>query len=177
MEIAPQKCAITSYILRNNKRVQSNTIFKINNIIINHIPLLKFKEYLGAPIARSHEIKLKSSIKLIENTKLKIQKLMVSGLRINQKIDAIRRFIIPSFDYLMSISSIKANDLKTINQLIRNSINKCINAISTPKPMFHLQWKSGGLGIPKLKESRGGDKVIEINNRKGDKKSLKQADC
>lgn len=152
MEITELKCAMLSYILKNGRRVQDAEPVYINHIAIPSITMLRFAEYLGAPLNRSKVVKLKHSEQLIEEISWKLKQLNESPLRINQKNDAIRRFIIPAFDYSFITSNLKKNKLNQINTLIRNTIRETINAKSIPISFFHTNWKDGGASIPYLRE-------------------------
>ena len=150
LKINANKCGIYSYLLENNRRVSTNTEFKIFNELIPNIHLLTLKEYLGAPIARSHVTKMLHSEAILKDISNKLVLIGESCLRFNQKLDAIRRFIIPCLDYELTCNNCNVNTLKQTNKLIRNIINKDLNAIATPIPLFHMNWKDGGLNIPDL---------------------------
>ena len=152
LKINVKKCGIYSYMLNNNRRVSSNESFKLNNQEIPKIQLLTLKEYLGAPIARSYVVKMIHSDSLIKSTLNKITLIQQSHLKLNQKIDAIKRFIIPSFDYELTCNNCKIKDLINLNKEIRKMLNNHLQAIATPIAVFHTNWKNGGLGIQDLTE-------------------------
>ncbi|OHT00118.1 hypothetical protein TRFO_08113 [Tritrichomonas foetus] len=152
LKINAAKCGIYTYILDNNRRVSTDTIFHIFGQEIPKIQLLSLKEYLGAPIARSHVVKMVHSNALIQEITNKINLIDGSPLRLNQKLDAVRRFIIPSLDYELTCNNCRMNDLNAINKLIRKMINSHLNVNSTPIAAFHVDWKDGGLGLQDLTE-------------------------
>lgn len=152
MKLAEDKCSVTSYVQMNGRRVQDANPFKINGIEIRSVPIMKFTEYLGAPISRMTKVKLKHSMVLVDEIKWKLNQLMTSPLRTNQKLDVIRRFIIPAFDYSFITNGVRKNDLKEIDCLIRKTINQGLNAKGISIPFYHTNWRDGGASIPCLRE-------------------------
>lgn len=152
MRLAEEKCSVISYIQQNGRRVQDGLPFKMNGIEIQSIPIMKFTEYLGAPISRMTNVRFKHSISIVDEAKWKLNQLMTSPLRTNQKLDVIRRFIIPSFDYSFITNGIRKNDLKEIDALIRKTISQTLKARGIPIPFYHTNWRDGGASIPCLME-------------------------
>lgn len=152
MKLAECKCTVTSYILHEGRRVQDANPFKINNVDIINSPILQFVDYLGAPLSRMTKIRLKHSTPIVNEIKWKLNQLMNAPLRINQKMDVIRRFIVPSFDYSFITNAVKKNDLKEIDTIIRKTISNGMNAKGIPSAFYYTCWRDGGASIPNLRE-------------------------
>lgn len=119
------------------RRVQDGLPFKMNGIEIQSIPIMKFIEYLGAPITRMTKVRFKHSISMVDESKRKLNQLMTSLLRTNQKLDIIRRFNIPSFDYSFITNGIRKNDLKEIDAFILKTISQPLKARGIPIPFYY----------------------------------------
>lgn len=152
MKIAPQKCKTLSYIKEGNKRISIDYNLKIQNEDIPNQPLLEAIQYLGAPISTHKDSKKRHSKLRLNKIQNEISKIIDSPLKINQKLDAIRRMILPELDFEFLNGSCPEKDIKSLDLFIRCSFMKLINTNSLPVDFFYLKCSDGGLGLPCLWE-------------------------
>jgi len=55
-------------------------------------------------------------------------------------IDAVKRFVIPSLDYVLTEGSPRLSDLKTLDTKIRTKIAKHIGVPNIPISFAHSHW-------------------------------------
>jgi hypothetical protein len=109
-------------------------------------------KYLGMPLGARRNPKLEFGLKKLEKTKFQLQKLVESGLRLNQKIHAVRTFVAPSLDYLLFTGKLKCKDLDALDVQIRRVVNQEVGGPYLPVDFLHTNWKDGGCSLPCLKE-------------------------
>ena len=144
------KCHSLAYIINESGRVTDLNPFMINN---NPIPLENLSEsieYLGSAAAATVCIRYKGTEEVIEESKILIDKIMKSQLKVNQKLDAIRRFVIPSMDYLLTEGNPRKGDLEDIDRKIRVGIAHHVGVPSFPISFTQTHWKDGGLSLQPL---------------------------
>ena len=153
LTIATKKCSLYSYIREGNRRVYSRDTITLNNQQVPNIGILSLSEYLGTPVSRSYVTRMKHSSGSTDIVIDKIQKLKNSHLRLNQVVDAIRKYIIPQFDYNMQCNPYSRESLEKVDTEIRKCLNTLASApTGTPNAFFYTDWKDGGLSIPNLAE-------------------------
>jgi hypothetical protein len=81
-----------------------------------------------------------------------IIKLERSGLNITQIIEALKVYVTPNLDYLMSNSIVSEVNLDKLDKLIRKVINSQVGGRPLSKNIFYTSCKNGGLNLKNLKE-------------------------
>ena len=153
LSLAPHKCSLYSYIKVGHRRMFTNTPVTLQGQEVPTIGILSLSEYLGTPVTRSHVLRMRHNLDDVKTIEDKLQALSKAGLRLNQVLDTIRKFIVPMLDYTMQCNPHTQDSLDQINLAIRKCVNKIAHAEhGTPVPFFHTDWKDGGLSIPELKE-------------------------
>jgi hypothetical protein len=151
MEINVNKCTTASYLLdQQHHRCSLTECFKFNNQDIPNLTLHQSMKYLGTAVAARRNIKLQATYQKFHEMKSLVHKILNSQLLIVQKIDAIKTFVIPCFDFLMLNGDLSRTRLKDIDKHIRGEINKMLKIPSLPKELHHMSWKDGGFSIPSL---------------------------
>jgi hypothetical protein len=111
-------------------------------------------KYLGTAVAARRNVKLQATNSKFDEMKILIQKIINSPLAIVQKIDAIKTFVIPCFDFLMLNGEISKTHLNNIDSFIRGSIDKLLRLPGLPTECHHMSWRDGGFSIPRLRDRR-----------------------
>ena len=151
LTINPQKCRSLSYILGREGRCSDIHPFFINRVAIPLTDLSKGIEYLGSSAAATICIRYKGTEETIESAKILIDKIMKSQLKVNQKIDAIKRFVIPTMDYTLTEGNPRLKDLEELDRRIRVGLAKHVGVPSFPIPFVESHWKDGGLSLQPLR--------------------------
>jgi hypothetical protein len=151
MEINVSKCTTASYLFDpQHHRCSLSECFKFNNQDIPNLTLLQSMKYLGTAVAARRNVKLHATSYKFHEMKSLVQKILNSPLLIVQKIDAIKTFVIPCFDFLLLNGDLSRTQLKNIDSYIRGEVNKMLKIPSLPKETHHMSWKDGGFSIPSL---------------------------
>ena len=159
LSLAPHKCSLYSYIKVGQRRMFTDRPVTLQGQEVPTIGILSLSEYLGTPVTRSHVLRMRHNLDDVKTIEDKLQALTKAGLRLNQVLDTIRKFIVPMLDYSMQCNPHTQASLDQINLAIRKCVNKLAHAEhGTPVPFFHTDWKDGGLSIPELKERQ--DKLL-----------------
>lgn len=151
MELAPSKSCSFAYILRDNLRCGLTRSFMVNNEPIPYVGLDESVRYLGVPVAVRKLTKLKSSSDYLMKFTEKALKVFNSDLLITQKVHAIKTFLIPSLDFVLSNGQMKIKHIDKLDSFISASINKLVGG-NVPLSVKHGSWKDGGLSVPSLRE-------------------------
>ena len=152
MTLAPKKCRAFCYTYLDRNRHSISTEFKINNEIIPQVSLLSSIQYLGIPVACARAPKKAHARQIINGISLEIDKIFDSPLKITQKIDCIKRLILPKLDYVMINSVCPQKDLTLLDLQIRKGINNLCKSKGIPTDFFYTNWKDGGLDLHNLWE-------------------------
>jgi hypothetical protein len=153
MEVNVRKCTTASYLLdRNHHRCSLSNCFEFNNQLIPNLTLQQSMKYLGTAVTARRNIKIHATNYKFDEMKTLLHKILNSPLLTVQKIDAIKTFIIPCFDFLLLNGDLSRKRLKDIDKHIRGQLNKLLKIPSLPKELHHLSWKDGGFSIPSLRE-------------------------
>jgi hypothetical protein len=88
-----------------------------------------------------------------------ISNISKSGLKLNQKLDALRRFVIPTLDYMLTEGTPRIEDQKKLDVQMRQVVADHIGAQSIPINLASTHWKDGGLSLQTL-ENRS--KALEV---------------
>ena len=151
MELAPSKCVAYVYGISRAQRRFYEADIRIGEDKIRTAKKEETIRYLGAPINARKTDRLKQ-IKITEaEFRRLLEKITQSKLAIVQKIDAIKKFLLPKWEYEFMINQVRAHTIDRMDRAVRVSINKIIGA-KLPVAIFHASWKDGGLGIPSMKD-------------------------
>lgn len=121
--------------------------FTIRGREVRSINMNESMRYLGCPISDWKASRQKGTHQRIEEVRTNIEVILDSNLAINQKLDAIKKFVLPTLDFALITSDVSLVELRSLDQHLRGLINKQIKSSSLPKPFFYLPIKDGGLGI------------------------------
>jgi hypothetical protein len=153
MEVNVKKCTTASYLLDENRHRYSLTkCFKFQNQEIPNLTLDQSLRYLGTAVAARRNVKLHATISKFDEMKTLVRKIIASPLLTVQKIDAIKTFVIPCFDFLMLNGDISKTRLNNIDAFIRGQINSLMKIPGLPVECHHMSWRDGGFSIPSLSD-------------------------
>lgn len=144
IKVAPSKCLTLARI--------PNAIQPFH-IGPDEIPMISANDkmiYLGAPVSTSKVAKIQASKPLIEQVKNEAMLTFSSTLTLNQKIDALRTFILPKLEFSLTNGMFAINDLKKLDEYIRGKIDENSMSSNLPKEFFYVSTSHGGLGLQKL---------------------------
>ena len=142
--IAPKKCIS---IVEGYEEVPQ---LSIAGNILSVIKSGEAIKYLGAPITGRKSTKFAQSDTLIEDARNKTKLVFNSQLSLSQKVHAVKSFILPTLDYILTNSSCKVSSLARLDSFIRGMIMKGAETQRIPKEFAHIPSRNGGLGIPNL---------------------------
>jgi hypothetical protein len=125
MEINVSKYTTASYLFdQQHHRCSLTECFKLNNQDILNLTLLQSMKYLGTAVAARKNVKLHATSYKFHEMKSLVHKILNSPLLVVQKIDAIKTFVIPCFDFLLLNGDLSRTQLKDIDSYISGEINK-----------------------------------------------------
>jgi hypothetical protein len=105
-------------------------------------------KYLGTAVTARRNVKLKATNHKFDELNALVHKIISSHLLTVQKIDVIKTFVIPCFDFLLLNGDLGRTKLNEIDSYIRDAINKMLKIPSLPKECHHISWKDGDFSIP-----------------------------
>ena len=153
--IAPKKCIS---IVEGYEEVPQ---LSIAGNVLSVIKSGEAIKYLGAPITGRKSTKFAQSDTLIEDARNKTKLVFNSQLSLSQKVHAVKSYILPTLDYILTNSSCKVSSLARLDSFIRGMIMKGAETQRIPKEFAHIPSRNGGLGIPNLQKK--GD-MMKIEN-------------
>jgi hypothetical protein len=149
----PKKCRI---LVHNAEKIEIPPLWlpdaKGELEVVENCGIKDRVKYLGVPLSTRKLQKMKFNKYRVEKTMTILEKLIYSGLKVPQIIDAIRRFILPRLDYTMMNSVLGIMELDKLDRFIRNMINEMIGGPALSKDMFYTATKNGGLRLRLLTE-------------------------
>jgi hypothetical protein len=95
-------------------------------------------KYLGVQLGTRRLFKMRFNNSKIESIKKIIGRLDRSGLKIIQKIDAIRTFVLPRLDYCFMNSVVSLTKINEVDGMIRRMINSKIGGPALSKDLFYV---------------------------------------
>jgi hypothetical protein len=151
MEVNVKKCSTASYLLDEQRhRYSLSDCFKFQNQDIPNLTLNQSLKYLGTAVAARRNIKLQATNAIFDEMKILVRKIIGSALSVVQKIDAIKTFVIPHFDFLMLNGEVSKVELNKLDSYIRGKINEMLRLPGLPQESHHMSWRDGGFSIPSL---------------------------
>jgi hypothetical protein len=153
MEVNVKKCTTASYLLDEQQhRYSLSNNLKFDNHDIPNLTLKQSLKYLETAVTARRNVILQATNSKFDEMKILVQKIMSSPLLTVQKIDAIKTFVIPCFDFLMLNGEISKVHLDNMDSFIRNKINTMLKTPGLPIECHHMSWRDGGFSIPSLKD-------------------------
>ena len=127
---------------------QSNTVFSINEEQLRSLGANEYECYLGIPVGRFQTFEIDMS-----TFDTKMDKIRDSLLAPWQKIEALRRFLIPTLTYELSSGRVGKQRLVDADMKIRQFIQSISNLPATScLPFYYADRNIGGLAVPSLAE-------------------------
>ena len=152
MELATEKCTAYVYgISKTTHRRYYEADIRIGNKSIKVEEKEKAIRYLGAPITARRNDRIKNNKITEADFRMLLTKITESKLAFTQKVDAIKKFLLPKWEYEFMVNQTKIKTLDRMDRAVRVSLNKLLGA-KIPTAMYHASWKDGGLGIPSMKD-------------------------
>jgi hypothetical protein len=151
MEVNTSKCAMASYLLDSSHHrcsLRDNLTFGGNEI--PNLTMGQSLKYLGTAVAARRSVKLESVRAKFEEARQLLRRIEESKLLTVQKIDAIKTFVIPSFDFVLLNGDIGLTELDKMDGRIRGSIDRLLKIPGLPIDFHHASWRDGGLSYPSL---------------------------
>ena len=153
MRLAPQKCELHVYGMSAQRTRYYEDDLYIHGSLIHCSGKEGTIRYLGAPIAASKSIKMKSNRMSEAEFYDKLHKITRSNLAIVQKIHAIKTFLLPKLEYACATSIYAVKTLERMDKHVRKEVSKMIGG-TLPIGAIHSSTKDGGLGIPSLQQKQ-----------------------
>lgn len=152
MKVQTQKCRSLSYINHHDERNTTGAQFKLNDSFIPIVPIRGGTTFLGIMTSLQKSFRAKTANIRIEKAIEMVGLICSSPLKLNQMLDAIRRFIIPSLDYEFLNGTCNSAYRDRLNRTIRSAFDSAMNTMSLPVHFFYTAWKDGGAGIKDINE-------------------------
>jgi hypothetical protein len=161
IQLNPKKCKAYYKRGRINNEGEVLENIKISGEELTYVKIDEVIEYLGAPIGARRNAKLNFAESKVEGFKKHLRRIMQSGLKISQKINAIKTFVTPQLDFYFMNGQIRVKELKELDIEVRRIINEAVKGPSLPKDYFYTSWKDGGVSLVNLEERK---EVMQITN-------------
>jgi hypothetical protein len=105
---------------------------------------------LGTAVTAYRAPKFKSTTARFEEARETLEKIMQSELLTIQKVDAVKTFVLPMFDFMLLNGEVEKRDLKLFDQHVRGLIDKELKVRGLPVACHHASWRDGGISYPSL---------------------------
>ena len=155
MQLAPSKCRLMTYVYHKKRRVDVETDITINNERVPHVQQKDCLEYLGTALSPKAVGRRLHYVEIAENIKKQLRQLEEVNFNFCQKVDMIRRIILPQMDYVMLNEEIPNAILKGIDVAVHHCVEHHKgDRIMFPIEMIHSPWYDGGMNIQCLEERK-----------------------
>jgi hypothetical protein len=121
---------------------------------LQYVNINEVIEYLGAPIGARKNAKLNFAEKNIEAFRKDLRRIMQSGLKVSQKMNAIKTFISPQLDFYLMNGQVKVEDVQGLDIEVRRIVNETLKGPPLPIDFFYTNWKDGGASMICLEERK-----------------------
>jgi hypothetical protein len=160
----PKKCELfkTRYGEKHVNCIKVIDREKREGVEIKCIDITGTIKYLGMPLGSRRLGKMKFSETKFSQMEKELDRIVNSGLKVSQIINAIKTFILPKVDYLFRHSVVAQGKIKQFDSLIRKRIKAMIGGPMLSKDMIYSDWKDGGLGITCLEERYPICKIVNL---------------
>ena len=152
MQINPAKCTCASYLMNDQRRRCSLEKLYINNQEIQCLTLAESTRYLGSPLASNSRTRMKANEIHVKETEVLLEKVKASRLTINQKLHALKTFVIPHLDFRFLNTEMQRKSISNLDKKIRASVNEMMHIKGLPIANIHASWRDGGLSVPALQD-------------------------
>jgi hypothetical protein len=82
--------------------------------------------------------------------KIQLEKILESLLLIVQKIEEMKRFVLPMLDFIMLNRDVDENQVMKMDKYIRGRIDEFLKVSSLLVERHHALWRDGGFSYPSL---------------------------
>jgi hypothetical protein len=79
-----------------------------------------------------------------------------------QKLEAVKKFVMPMVDFLLFSGDAFEGALNRSDEFVRGMITDWIRGKGIPTPFFHMSWRDGGLAIAELRERQDTLKTVAM---------------
>ena len=156
LKLAPHKCLCLA--LTN----EDLPTFSIHGQQVQTMSMKESMRYLGCPISGWKSTRQKGTSRRIQEVTTNIETIIRSDLAFNQKLDAIKKFIIPTLDFALITSDVSLNELSKLDTRIRGIIDDVLRANHLPVSFFYLPISDGGLGFPNLRTRKLSNQITTL---------------
>nr|ACJ46647.1 reverse transcriptase [Triops cancriformis] len=157
LSLNPDKCSALSIVASGKQKlvyIASSEHFDLAGQKMRNLNVGDSWRYLG--IQFSH---LGRAEKVTPDLTCLINRLQKAPLKLQQKLYALRIYLIPRLIHGLTLSKTNLGELKTLDKLIRKYIRAWLHLPDdTPMGYFYTPLKAGGLGLPSLR-------LVILNNR------------
>jgi hypothetical protein len=155
MEVNLAKCATASYMIDTQRyRCTLADNLMLGEQRIPNLTMAQSLKYLSTAVSARRTVKREAAEAKIIDMKIRIQKIMESPLKINQKINAIKRFVLPSLDSTMLNGDVGKRQFGKLDQRIRAEVDRLLKVRRLPMESHYASWRDGGLSYPSLLDPR-----------------------
>jgi hypothetical protein len=161
IQLNPKKCKSFYKCGRDDDEGIAPERITIDGEELEYVKIDEVIEYLGTPIGARKNAKLNFAESKVENFRKYLRRIMQSGLKISQKINAIKTFIAPQLDFYLMNGQIRVSDLKELDVEVRRVINEALKGPRLPIDYYYTSWKDGGASLVCLEERK---EVMTITN-------------
>jgi hypothetical protein len=161
IRLNPKKCQAFYKCGRNEREGEAPENIKIYGEDLEYVNINEVIKYLGTPVGARKNAKLNFAESKVESFRKHLNRIMDSGLKISQKINAIKTFIAPQLDFTLMNGQIRVDDVERLDREVRKVINKAVGGPPLPIDFFYSNWKDGGASLICLEERK---EVMTIAN-------------
>jgi hypothetical protein len=155
MEIYVGKCATTSYMTNSNHH--GSTLahdLSFEGQGIPNLIMAQSLKYMGKTISRRCTIKVRAAETKLTRMKIRMQKIVEFPLKIVQKIDAIKTFVLLAIDSTLLNGYVGRGQLTKMDKKSRAEIDELLNIRGFRVECHHAPWREGSLSYSNLIDHR-----------------------
>jgi hypothetical protein len=153
MKVNVSKCVTASYMIdERHIRGSLDRLLQFGEEEIPNLSLTESMKYLGTAVTKRMKPKFKSAEATFNEAHILVKKIMQSPLLTVQKVDAVKTFVLPKFDFLLLNGQARVADLTTLDKFIRMSFDKQLRVNRLPVACHHASWRDGAMSYPSLRD-------------------------
>lgn len=150
LSLNPAKCRTIS--LRGQPKFKNTVLehgeFRVGGVVIPSLSREDTFEYLGVPFTATG----RSVANMVDEVRLMTERLSKAPLRPQQRLHALRVFVIPRIMHRATLSRVHLGVLRKIDIRTRRAVRGWLDLPhDTPIAYFHAAVRDGGLGIPSIR--------------------------
>jgi tRNA G10 N-methylase Trm11 len=115
LAVNAKKCKFISYIIANKRRIVDEHTFSINGEPIPGANFAEWTDYIRTATSTTLQTRMKETEEALSTTSKLIENIQKLVLKLNKKLDAMRRFAISTLDYILTKRSPRLEDLKKLD--------------------------------------------------------------